>query len=141
MASAIARLFVYGTLMRGECRHHYIERCKPTRIQPATLGGKLFDYGEYPGLVAGPAHGASRVRGELIEFEDIEPVLALLDCVEGVSIAPTAAAEYRRLVVEVALSDGTRVSAWAYVAARVPPGARLIRSGNWRLWRRVTSPK
>lgn len=139
--SATARLFVYGTLMRGECRHHHIERCKPVRIEPATVAGKLFDYGEYPGLVAGPAHGASRVRGELIEFHDIEPVVALLDRVEGVRANPSAADEYRRMIVEVALSDGTRVPAWAYVAARIPPGARWIRSGNWRLWRRVTSPK
>jgi gamma-glutamylcyclotransferase (GGCT)/AIG2-like uncharacterized protein YtfP len=141
MASAVTRLFVYGTLMRGECRHHYIERCKPTRIQPATVAGKLFDYGEYPGLVTGRAQGASRVRGELMEFPDIEAALALLDRVEGVRAISSAADEYRREIVEAALSDGTRVPAWAYVAARIPRDARLIRSGNWRLWRRVRSPK
>jgi gamma-glutamylcyclotransferase (GGCT)/AIG2-like uncharacterized protein YtfP len=141
MGVSVPRVFVYGTLMRGECRHHYIERARPRSIRTTIAGGRLFDFGEYPGLVFDSRGAGRRVRGELIAFEEIEPVLAVLDRVEGVSPVPSPEDEYRRVVAEVEIPGDGPADAWIYIANRVPPGARPIRSGNWRLWRKSAGPR
>jgi gamma-glutamylcyclotransferase (GGCT)/AIG2-like uncharacterized protein YtfP len=74
------RIFVYGTLKRGEVR----EKCwphKPVSVEWATLGGELRDLGPYPALVAGD----DTVLGELwqIEPRDLLATLATLDEIEG----------------------------------------------------------
>lgn len=75
------RVFVYGTLKQGGCRHHFI-------AQEAFLGMattepiyRLYDLGDYPGLVH-REHG-SNVKGELYEVSD--ECLEQLDVVEGVA--------------------------------------------------------
>ena len=75
------RVFVYGTLKQGFCRHHAISSQKflgPAKTQPIYL---LFDLGSYPGLVA-DEDGIS-IEGELYEVD--EDCLKNLDLVEGVN--------------------------------------------------------
>jgi len=132
----VHRLFVYGTLLRGESRHHYVKRGNPARILPASAPGYLLDLGRYPAFVAARGRSARPVRGELVEFSDIEPALAGLDRVEGIAGVPEERAEYRREVILVTTDDGNELPAWVYVANIVPAGAQRIPSGDWRQWRR-----
>jgi gamma-glutamylaminecyclotransferase len=73
------RLFVYGTLKRGEPRHRYLSGqtfIAPARTRPVY---RLFNLGEYPGLVR-RADGLA-IEGELWEVD--EACLRRLDQVEG----------------------------------------------------------
>lgn len=113
------RLFVYGTLMRGEVNEAHLgdARCLgPAFTAPAYM---LVWHGPYPALVEAPASG--RVRGELYEVSPAR--LAALDAFEDV---PTL--YHRRPVV---LADGTRATAYVLPPARARGG--VIPSGDWRL--------
>ncbi len=113
------RLFVYGTLMKGEENHHLLER-SPFLGTVATVSAfTLVDTGAYPGLVPGGAHA---VAGEIYE---VDPhTLATLDVFEGY---PTLF--YRS---SIWLADRSEAQAYLLTPPR-PPGARVIPGGNWRL--------
>src|SRR5207302_373144 len=60
-------LFVYGTLMRGECRHHLLAAGYPTCILLAEAPGALHDFGDYPGLrLLNRDEPATCVQGEFL---------------------------------------------------------------------------
>tara|TARA_R100000789_G_scaffold98060_1_gene101427 strand:- start:4027 stop:4404 length:378 start_codon:yes stop_codon:yes gene_type:complete len=75
-------LFVYGTLKRGYCRDHYLQNAKFLGEAKTEASYRLYDCGEYPGLVHDP-NGQS-IEGELYEIS--EATWPILDEVEGVSI-------------------------------------------------------
>ena len=109
-----AFFFAYGTLMRGECRPHYLEgQCE--FIGSSSVPGTLVNLGEYPGLVL---DGRSLVKGELFRMLDPVTLLPRLDAMEG--------DEYERLTI-----DTGDVSAWVY-RVRDPHDAPIIPSGDWR---------
>lgn len=72
-------VFVYGTLRAGEINdigraaaRHRIEA--PRFIGVATVRGRLYDFGNYPGLVLDASAGT--VRGDVYQIEDaLVPVL------------------------------------------------------------------
>jgi gamma-glutamylcyclotransferase (GGCT)/AIG2-like uncharacterized protein YtfP len=47
----LCRLFIYGTLLPGQCRWSLIEDLGGQIVGPAVTTGWLLDLGEYPGLV------------------------------------------------------------------------------------------
>ena len=47
-----SRVFVYGTLQRGEALSHLWPHA-PVAVVPAIVPGRLHDLGPYPALVAG----------------------------------------------------------------------------------------
>lgn len=112
------RLFVYGTLMRGE-RAHPLLAGAPLVGEAATEPAfDLVDLGDFPALVAG---GATSVRGELYRVSPAQ--LAALDDYEG------HPGFYRRTPIR--LIGGGR--AHAYVLGRERSGAHpRIASGDWR---------
>lgn len=118
-------VFVYGTLQRGHCRAHLMERAGPISVMPATVRGRLVDLGEYPGLVAGDGV----VHGELWTYEDVGALLGELDAVEdfagwdrlGTSL-------YVRILARVTVGVATEW-AWAYLWRG--PGGKLIDGGRW----------
>jgi gamma-glutamylcyclotransferase (GGCT)/AIG2-like uncharacterized protein YtfP len=74
------RLFVYGTLKRGGCRHGPLEWQRflgPALTRPLYA---LYDLGDYPGLVPCGAGGQS-IAGELYEVE--AELRGVLDALEG----------------------------------------------------------
>src|SRR5207248_3399857 len=78
-AGGTFRLFVYGTLKRGGCRHRLLAGQRflgETRTRPRYA---LFDLGAYPGLV--PEAEGESVHGELYEVD--AGLLAVLDEEEG----------------------------------------------------------
>lgn len=76
------RVFVYGTLKRGEANHEQLRGA--TYLGPATTlpGHTLYDLGDYPGLVRDSADEVG-VTGELWELN--QDHLARLDAFEGVA--------------------------------------------------------
>jgi gamma-glutamylcyclotransferase (GGCT)/AIG2-like uncharacterized protein YtfP len=77
-------LFVYGSLL-SSIAHPSGERLRSEArlIGAASMPGRLYRVGWYPGLVAGAA-GASRVHGEVYELADPARSLAWLDEYESI---------------------------------------------------------
>ncbi len=114
----MTRLFVYGTLRRGDNNDERWELDRRARFlgQTTLRGARLFDLGSYPCLVltTNPEH---RVVGELFEIEQ--------QVFEGIQ-AMEEEAQYVTVTVETEVGPAT-----AFVFESVPPGARLIESGDW----------
>ena len=121
-----AFLFVYGALMRGCELHHHMERA--TFSGDGSTRGKLFSFGQYPGLV----DGEGSVRGELYRFDDLPAALDILDDIEDYNPAEPEHSLYVRVVRQVRMDDGSMVDAWVYVVNRSTGGAAPIEGGDWR---------
>jgi len=120
------RVFVYGTLMRGEANHRLL--AEPEIAGDARLDGAartqpvyhLVDMGMFPALLE---RGQTAVEGEVWT---VGPgVLADLDRLEG---HPRF---YRRSAVW--LEDGVEAEAYVLPASRAA-GRRGIEHGSWRRW-------
>jgi gamma-glutamylaminecyclotransferase len=113
------RLFVYGTLMRGEHHHGTLAGARfagSARTLPQ-FALALVDY--YPAMSRG---GASAVAGELYDVD--AATLAALDELEDV---PTLYLRER-----LVLADGSAADAYVLPAERLPPGAVPIPAGDFR---------
>jgi gamma-glutamylcyclotransferase (GGCT)/AIG2-like uncharacterized protein YtfP len=126
----VEAIFVYGTLLRGECRHHHLKEMQPECILLAETRGRLLDFDEYPGLVPDP--GGSPVLGEFVRVRSIGEALRRLDLVEDFRGFGAAGSLFRRAVIEVGMCDGRTRLAWVYVAGDALSEGREIDGGNWR---------
>lgn len=113
-------VFVYGTLRRGGVRAMPELFPGSKFVGGASVCGRLYDFGEYPGLLSGGA--GPPVVGEVYEVG--EDVLKKLDDIE-------APAHYSRREVEVSLGD-SGVKCWVYEPdLSLYPSRTLITSGDW----------
>jgi len=126
---AIHRLFVYGTLRQGECRHPILVRHGADPLGEGRVDGTLFDLGAYPALRVTPR--AQSVIGELYEVEDIGALIAELDVVEGFGGFDRPGSPYRRAVVS-ARNARESMLAWTYLFAGNADGVPVIPGGDWR---------
>ncbi|PTX60276.1 gamma-glutamylcyclotransferase (GGCT)/AIG2-like uncharacterized protein YtfP [Melghirimyces profundicolus] len=103
------RVFVYGSLRRGEKYHSLMARVRPEAMQ-AWTEGELFDTGRgYPGL----AKGRRRVYGEVYRVNS--RALARIDRLEGHrEEASDIPGEFRRIRRRV-LTDRGPVEAYVYL--------------------------
>lgn len=117
-------LFVYGTLRIGGSNDIRRFGACSRLLGPARVRGRLYDLGDYPGLVLG---GSGWVSGELHAIgAAIEPALDELE-----EVWPQRSGLYRRtraLVLVGAHSHGALVYAMDSVRAQVWP---LIDCGDW----------
>jgi gamma-glutamylcyclotransferase (GGCT)/AIG2-like uncharacterized protein YtfP len=112
-AGPVARLFVYGTLRRGEERHPVLLRHAATGGETATTAGTLLDLGAYPGLIVdGPE---SSVVGELYAAADQDALFAELDEIESFRGFGRPGSVYRRAIVRVRERESRSPLAWTYV--------------------------
>jgi gamma-glutamylcyclotransferase (GGCT)/AIG2-like uncharacterized protein YtfP len=74
------RVFVYGTLKRGEANHGVLEGSEFLGECAVGTGYKMVDLGWYPGVIRG-VKGAGEVYGEVYLVD--EPTLHSLDAIEG----------------------------------------------------------
>lgn len=110
------RLFVYGSLLRGERHHGELSGVPFVRVARTIAAFTLYDLGEYPVLARG---GHTAVAGEIYEVP--EEGTSALDKFEGEG--------YRRDTIE--LEGGDRAEAYV-LAGPLPHGAIAIVSGSWR---------
>jgi gamma-glutamylcyclotransferase (GGCT)/AIG2-like uncharacterized protein YtfP len=108
-------LFVFGTLRRGHCNHHYLEG-RFERVRPALLPG----YARRHPLMIVPQPGGI-VDGELfyLPADTYDATLAACDELEEIPPGQLAGPDYQRLPVSVETEAGME-TAWAYVAAQPP---------------------
>jgi gamma-glutamylcyclotransferase (GGCT)/AIG2-like uncharacterized protein YtfP len=127
MSDAPVRVFVYGTLMRGCSRHHFLSDAKFDG--EGSTDGQLISLGEYPALI----DVAGTVRGELYAFTDLPVALDVLDDVEEFDPSNPEGSEFVRDARHVRRDDGTELLAWLYVYNRPRGSAPLVSGGDWRL--------
>ena len=143
MTSTERRVFVYGTLRRGEQRDINLLRPAPRWVGSGLIRGALYDLGTYPGVVldAGAVKGTGGVvRGEVYA---ITPALELvLDEIE--EVWPQQTGEYTKREVAVTLDNSPAdlpghetcspfvVSCLVYdIDAASSKGRVLIAGGDW----------
>ena len=120
------RLFVYGTLRKGQTARSLVANQIKQSVTAWTTGSiYAFPMG-HPGFVEG---GKGRVEGEVIWLTELAATFGLLDAYEG--------ADFARVIRQVTLETGEMVWAWLYTLsdpAAVKLGT-LIQHGDWvRYW-------
>ena len=127
---------VYGSLMSGLALadapriSDYLERVGPCKIK-----GRLFDLGDYPGLV----EGAGTVEGELYRLKfplsDARAVEAfrMLDKYERYDAHKARESLYVRHIVR--LQEPADLDAWVYIYNRPIQDRAQVESGDWRKYR------
>ena len=118
------KLIVYGTLLSGECNHHFCRNA--VNITPCTVTGSIYDTGYgYPAFLP---EGKNVIKAELIEIP-----LKDWEAVDHLEEYPEV---YDRQIFPAKLSDGTEVSGWIYIMNTLPDMAEVIESGDWKEYRR-----
>src|SRR4051812_49218054 len=107
-----------------------VERMRP--IAAATVAGRLYDLGPYPGLVIG-SDREERVRGQLLDVPDDPELWLRVDAYEGFVPDDPARSLFRRVSCRAELADGSdAVECWVYVYNGDLAGARQVADGVWR---------
>lgn len=117
-AAATTRLFVYGTLLRGESNHALLAGAHFVRNASTPPAYTLYALDGHPGM---GDEGVTSVQGEVFDVD--APTLARLDGLEG---HPDW---YRR--TPILLSDSERVETYL-LPARFTAGRAVIADGDWR---------
>lgn len=130
----VADLFVYGTLMpHAASAYGQAERellASGARVMgAATVCGRLYDLGSYPGLVLSD-DPSDEAHGIVLRLADPAAAFPWLDAYEGIATEP-ADSEYQRVLRPVRLAGGTLLSAWVYVCRRPVSEASRIHGGRW----------
>lgn len=130
-------LFVYGTLLSDardtlgaamRARLH----SEADLIGKASTPGRLYDLGDYPGLVEAEPRGArDLISGEVLALNDATITFRWLDLYEDVDPVNPSAGLYRRVPQLALLGDQSALRCWVYVLNAVPSDAPLIAGGCW----------
>lgn len=111
------RVFVYGTLLRGERNHHVLAGARWLGDHTTAPGYTLYDTGPYP---AAAAPGETALRGEVYAVD--AATLQALDILE----------DYPRLYTRRRIETPFG-AAWIYLwIARRGGRWPIITNGNWR---------
>jgi gamma-glutamylcyclotransferase (GGCT)/AIG2-like uncharacterized protein YtfP len=134
MNANLEHLFVYGSLMT-RLAHPMGERLRAeaTLVGPATFNGRLYRISWYPGVLDS-ADSQDVVHGEVYRLSDPEYALTWLDEYEGIHVGQSSVAapdEYRRVVRDVMLEDGTRLTTQIYLYSRLVDSRARVVSGRW----------
>jgi gamma-glutamylcyclotransferase (GGCT)/AIG2-like uncharacterized protein YtfP len=115
-------LFVYGTL-RSRYTNQYARRlaANATLLGEARVHGRLYDLGDYPGMLLSAAPD-EWVVGELYELRDAA-LLTGLDAYEG--------DDFRRVSTTAMLGGGREVETCIYEYAGSPAESQRICSGDF----------
>jgi gamma-glutamylcyclotransferase (GGCT)/AIG2-like uncharacterized protein YtfP len=125
------RLFVYGTLLStaGHPMGARLQR-EARLIGSATIQGRLFSLGRYPGAVE-VAGADSLVHGELYALNTPAVTLKWLDAYEGILPANREESPYERVVRPVRLASGATVDAWVYLYRKSVRLWPEVKDGRW----------
>lgn len=124
-------LFVYGTLRR-EFNHPLAQRLarQAHLIGQGTVPGRLYDLGDYPGLVPASIAG-EQVLGDVYRLADPVRLLPILDDYEECIPTDPFNSLYLRQEITVSLAGGGSRRAWVYLFNRPVKSFRLIPFGDY----------
>jgi gamma-glutamylcyclotransferase (GGCT)/AIG2-like uncharacterized protein YtfP len=124
-------LFVYGTLLRAiqHPMHAHLAR-HAVFAGEAVFGGRMYDIGRYPGVVAS-AEPADEVFGELFRLNDPDAVFLALDAYERCRPEDPQPTEYVRSKEVVRQTGGGPLQASIYLYNRPVDTLNRILSGNY----------
>ncbi|MES2390019.1 MAG: gamma-glutamylcyclotransferase family protein, partial [Acidobacteriota bacterium] len=113
----LSLLFVYGTLHPDRAPRELADLvARFELLSPATVHGRLYDFGRYPALIV-LSHDdptATVVPGYLFRIPTDPATFTRLDDYEGFHPTDPAASLFLRREITVTLPDGTSQTAWAY---------------------------
>jgi pyruvate carboxylase len=123
-------LFVYGTLRKdfGNELHKLITR-NSEFIGMATYQGKMYNIGEYPGIVASD-DSSNKVIGELYKLTNSVRLIRILDEYEEFYPENEAESIFVRNAITVNI-DGTDYESYSYLYNRSTEGLAEITSGDF----------
>ncbi|PMS23970.1 gamma-glutamylcyclotransferase [Trinickia dabaoshanensis] len=127
-------VFVYGTLRAGEINDIGAAAARngistPRLVGRAAVTGRLYDLGDYPGLVQDEAAGP--VRGDVYEIDDA--LVPVLDRIEGIEPGGEGVFKSRELTVTVADRE---LRCFFYPVDDVSVSGRTrIEAGDWISYR------
>jgi gamma-glutamylcyclotransferase (GGCT)/AIG2-like uncharacterized protein YtfP len=124
-------IFVYGTLMRRFQNAAAIRlRRNASFIGTATLSGKLFNLGAYPGVLLSQDAG-SVVHGEVFRLSGNGQLLRFLDQYESCAQDDPQPHFYRREITLARLASGGHLPVWVYALINAPAGLYAIPTGRF----------
>jgi gamma-glutamylcyclotransferase (GGCT)/AIG2-like uncharacterized protein YtfP len=118
------RVFVYGTLRRGQSNDILRMHPVPKYLGRARVHGVMYHLGAYPGVVLG---GTRWVQGEV--YEVTEALERALDVLEGVLPSPTG--EYFKREVPVSWAGQSARCLVYEINPEFLKGREEILSGDW----------
>lgn len=124
-------LFVYGTLL-SSAGHPMGARLRHQArlIGEASIQGRLYDLGRYPGLLAS-ADAPGKVHGEVYALDNPATALKWLDAYEGIVPGRHDRNDYERVQCPVCLASGETISAWVYLYRKDVRRLQAIADGRW----------
>ena len=128
----VNHLFVYGSLRKAiDGSLHAIFKNQAMFIGNASLPGKLYLIDNYPGLILIPTFCGYGVQGEMYRLIQPDRLLKNLDEYEECAKHFQQPHEYKRLTKSVILSNGRRLTCWAYIYNRPTAGLKEIIGGDF----------
>src|SRR4029077_16510387 len=97
---------------------------------PATVKGRLYDLGEYPGAILSEK-SRSVIQGEVFELPGDEGTLTSLADYDGFEPEKRNSSLFLRRTWPVTMNDGKRLRCWVYVYNGTMKDARPVRSGRY----------
>ena len=122
------KIFVYGTLLSGLCRAAALQDA--VFLGTATTEGRLYNLGDYPGMLPRADTPNARVHGEVYQVD--ARTLDRLDGIEDYYPDCAESSLYLRHPVHVCFSDGTTVLAETYLYNNSIPESMRIPHGDYR---------
>jgi len=126
-----ANLFVYGTLL-SRARHPMGEqlRREASLLGGASIRGRLYSLGRYPGLVES-ADAGDIVNGEAYALDSPASALGWLDAYEGIRPGKGEENPYERVERPIRLDSGATLIAWVYLYRKSVRTRPPILGGHW----------
>lgn len=109
------QLFVYGTLHPQRAPAEIADVVKKLRpVGNGTIRGRLFNFGDYPGVILDTA-SKDRVHGTVFILPEDSDALARLDNYEEYDPNDPARSLFKRRKTKVTFADGSIRQCWIYV--------------------------
>jgi len=131
---SLEQLFAYGTLQPKNAPPQLLSFLRSaSSLGAASVPGRLYDLGCYPGAIANPPNGSQefRIHGEVLQLAGLESWLPVLDAYEGFDPASQETSLFVRTACTATLASGQELSCWIYLYGRTPPARAQIPSGRW----------
>ena len=116
----LEHVFVYGTLLEGECREQSMKEISVS-VEKTKIHGKMYDIGSFPAIL----NGSQKIVGELHRIKDSQS-LNTLDRIEGFFGFDDSSLYHRKII----FIDGQ--ACWTYFWNGSTENLSEIKSGDWK---------